>query len=1371
MKKIITILAQVIFVINITAQLQNPVQVNTILTPPYSPFFSDLYKPGGKGLIVSLVFKDFTEPSWDVKLRIRIEGNAGLTLVTNPDIAYTPITIYPGVPFTIDGDDWSQYLEYNSLKVESGDASVLKTRGVLPEGLYTFCVEALDARSGKLLSNNACASGQFLLGGIPQVISPKGNYILPNIPQNIIFQWIMTAPPLNPAATEYKLFVYEVTTEGIAPEVAIKSDNALKIYESEPSPNLQLNYDASATNLELGKKYVYRVKVQDKNGESLFRNDGFSEPGWFMYGYPTGGKVELSKPEPNYQFSPKDQQLFKWTVADNKAAPSQPLSYYLKVVKIEPNDTNNLDEAIKTKEIAYEETTRASTSNNGWETLVKEPFEQEKLFAWKIEAFSGEQKVAESKVQKFKGRPFLEKFMAGEHEVVVLSTEGNDITNLTGKGQIKLDKNGDKKVEIDFKNIKLKKLSENQYVLESGELYKELTDVDKIELKGKDEGVKSAFFAPNAVKLDKNLLKLRGNMEVPLDIVLDGDAAKITANNTWVDYNTFRITGGVKVSGKFDLMEPLNFSILLDTNTNMVIGNTGYDLYYYGSIGLPESSQNIDGKRITLPFINLKELSYFELDSEKDRLIIPPYRPIPNINLLVYPKRFVIDFSDKKSPANFPKDWKGAYIPNFDIVSKTDFDAQKRITFVEESKESYDLASNTQFKNHFMATGLFFNYKKEFNPATKTNFNTFAAKPTLFEAAVENGVVKSGIFTATIDIPLLSSTRNYKVFSKINTEGFVDGILDEKLEGEKIIFSEKSEESKGIFTIKRAKFSDANCLDMTVDMQIPSLKVSANNLSGFKIFGNSQIGFNKPNGEIVFEKELKGLLYNIVDVNLPSMGVAYMSDKYLYYMKGALNISDDFSGPDGTPLTNNFFGSIDVDSKLAIQNDFTNKPVVPITAEVINTKPEKMRSVFKLAVDLTSPLTSMKGDLELRQNDPDFGTVFFGNLSGRIKSPADMKMDASMILGRHNDGTKYWFLELGVSEIVTKESKEKKKKKDKAKDKKPMVPGIVDIQGIEGKLYANMSAVVDPTTKAITMKVDKSVKYGAGLYLQLTDAAKEGMIMCADVGVEMKVKDGDFEMAMQAEAIFLNLTEDLVAEALDLKGADVPQANQNIQMTGPNKIGKITSNKPSILQAVAYASFSTKTGELYINGKVTATEPYMCIENGNIDCKFSLDDFYVKIAEPNRMAKLRPLCMGLETRGYLHISPRRYAAGIGHSYRFELSGGTSIEEWGITIVSIEAGVKFGYNIEGEAIVFVNKDGEDYIVELEKLRILVEGDASAYIKGSVLGFGVKLSVGAFMRGELILVLMKKEKSFEGKLAAGVEVMGEEFSIDLKAKISI
>lgn len=1129
-KSLFILIFQLLFAQYSFAQVQNPVQINTILTPPYSPFFSDLYKPGGKGLIVSLVFKDFTEPSWDIKLRIRIEGNSGLTLVTNPDIAYNPITIYPGVPLSIDGDDWSQYLEYNNLKVESGDASVLKTRGVLPEGLYTFCVEALDARSGKLLSNNACASGQFLLGGIPQVITPKGNYILPSIPQNIIFQWIMTAPPLNPATTEYKLLVYEITTEGVAPEVAIKSDNALKVYESEPSPNLQLTYDASATNLELGKKYVYQVKVQDKNGEALFRNNGFSEPGWFMYGYPTGGKVELTKPEPNYQFSPKDQQLFKWTVADNKATPSQPISYYLKVVKIEPNDTNNLDEAFKTKEIVYEETTRGSTSNTGWETLVKEEFEKEKWFLWKVDAFSGEQKIAESKVQKFKGKPLLEKFMAGDHEVVVLNTQNNNLNKLTGKGQVKLDKDGNKKVEVDFKDIKIKKLAENVFVLESGELYKEISDIDKIEIKNKDQAKGSAFFTPNAVKLDKNLLRLRGTMEVPLDIVLDGDAAKITSNNTWVDYNTFRITGGVKVSGKYDLMEPMNFTILLDTNTTMIMGNTGYDLYYYGSIGLPESSQNAEGKRIVLPFVNLKELTYLELDSEIDRLIIPPYRPIPNTNLLVYPKRFVIDFSDKKSPANFPKDWKGAYIPKFDLVFKPDFDVQKRITFNDELKESFDLSENTGMQNHFKSTGLFFNYKKDIDPFTKVKFNAFSAKPGLFEVNIENGVVKSGIFNASIDIPILSDTKKYKVFSKINNEGFIDGILEEKLEGKKIIFSEKAPESKGEFTIKRAKFSDANCIDLAVDVAVPALRIAVNNQSGFKIFGNHQIGFEKPNGECDFEKEMVGVANGVIEVNIGGIGAAFMNGKYLYYMKGALNISDDFSGPAGEPLSNNFYGSIEVNSNLDIQTDYVNKPKVPISSAVLNTPPDKVKSVDKLDVELNTPVASMAGTLEVKKNDPEWGTVFTGTLTGFVYAPTKIKAGSSMIVGKASDGTKYWFFEAF------------------AKDDGigyPIVPGVINAVGIEGKIYGNMSAQVDKKTKAISMKIDKKVKFGGALYMQLIDAASNGVNVKADVGLEMKYVEGDFQLAMQAEGTFINLNGRSVVPA-DVAAVAAPITQQAV---------------------------------------------------------------------------------------------------------------------------------------------------------------------------------------------------------------------------------
>ncbi|MFN0048333.1 MAG: hypothetical protein ACKVOU_04345, partial [Cytophagales bacterium] len=232
-----------------------------------------------------------------------------------------------------------------------------------------------------------------------------------------------------------------------------------------------------------------------------------------------------------------------------------------------------------------------------------------------------------------------------------------------------------------------------------------------------------------------------------------------------------------------------------------------------------------------------------------------------------------------------------------------------------------------------------------------------------------------------------------------------------------------------------------------------------------------------------------------------------------------------------------------------------------------------------------------------------------------------------------------------------------------------------------------------------------------------------------------------------------------------------PQATQNIKMSGPSKIGKITTNSTSILQAIAYASFSTKTGELYINGQVTATKPLMCIDNGTFSCKFSKDDFYIKVAEPDKMASLRPLCMALDTKGYFHVSPRRYAAGISKSYRFALEGGFSEEELGITIISISAGVKFGYLIEGEGILVITKSGNENYVELEKLRIKVEGDASAYISGKVFGVGGKVSMGVYMGGELILILTRSEKSFEGKMYAGFEFLGEDFDIDFEAKLEI
>ncbi|MEY3416479.1 MAG: hypothetical protein RL060_590, partial [Bacteroidota bacterium] len=1086
-----------------------PVQGFASLTPPYSPYLSELYETGSAKFSASLTFKDLSETSVDVRFKLIITRDNQEVMVTKDNFfPLNRVSLTAGVPYRVAGEDWAEYFNTNNLVIAASDRQSIVDKGILPEGFYTFSIVVLDFNSGKELSNPIAISGNFLLGGIPQLIAPKANYMVPYAPQNIIFQWVMTAPPLFPENTEYVFTMYELTNPGVAPEVAVQNGNVVKIFESEPTARSMFVYDASAPSLEIGKKYVYYVKVQDKTGKSVFRNEGLSEPYWFVYGFPEGGKIPLTTPEDKYQYNLSDKQLFDWEVIDNKAIPTQPVSYYLKVVKLRSED-QDLTEALKLNEAVYEETSKASTSNSGFSTIVKPSFERDKWFAWEVKAYSGDQMVARSEVRKFKGAPLLDKFTVGNHEVIVVSTSNTDLTNLSGVGIVKLDAKGTTTAEIDFKNIHIVKKG-NLFQLESGTLYKDIVNGTPIEIQPINKALKPVTYTPTAVKLDKTALYLRSDLRIPIDMVLDEDDPKIVIKDKWVNYNSYYLRGGIKIGGDFDLMEPLNFKITLDTLSSLVIGGAGYQLFYYGHVALPENTKNIDGKRIQVPFKNLERLNYFELNDEAMSLNFESYRPVSNIDQTVKPHKIVFDFSEKESPGSFDNDWKGCFVSSYTLNHQPKLDKTSgRVTFSEEYNKEVDLNVYANLKNWFTGLGLQYVSEEDFSNSFKTKFNTFPCTPAVFKFEVENSLVKEGEFRGRIKIPVVSDSRDYEVYSKINNDGFIDGFLADDLSNQKIYFSKDALESKAELTIKRCVFADNDHFDMTVDIAVPYIKVKVDNVPAFKAYGDYQIGFGKRNGIAEFSEQVVGKYDNLFDLVFENFGTAFQGGRYVYYAATTINMSQDVTSPTDGPVKVNIFGTQATDESLGIKNDYTAAPVVAIPVAVTTAPPAQVPLVDSIAFKLECCIAKLEGKIGIKKNDPEWGTCFTGKIKGFVYAPSEIVCGSTIIIGRTPAKLDYWFFDLFMYDQgigVT------------------LVPALVNIVGLEGRMFRHMSAKIDKSGKKAEIKIDPSVNYGAGLYAQLIDLPTNGQNIKADIGIEMKVLDGDFQMAIKGQATVLNLT-------------------------------------------------------------------------------------------------------------------------------------------------------------------------------------------------------------------------------------------------------
>src|ERR1035437_3690870 len=259
--------------LRLSGQQRNPATVNVNIMPPYSVFLTDYISAGSNKLSVSVVFNDFNEPSWNVYLKIKIESS-NLIIKSRADfIPSTPITLTPGVPVQLSGDQLYQYFDFNNIEVSGMSKADLSSNGKLIEGNYTFCFEVYDYKKHTLISNQGCAIANIRLNDPPRLVLPEDNSVIPVNSQNINFQWQLIN--INPANTQYQLVVYELPDYKVDASVAVQNNQARIIFQSQLLDNPLFLYDISSPLLTRGKKYAWRVQAININKRDEYKNHGY----------------------------------------------------------------------------------------------------------------------------------------------------------------------------------------------------------------------------------------------------------------------------------------------------------------------------------------------------------------------------------------------------------------------------------------------------------------------------------------------------------------------------------------------------------------------------------------------------------------------------------------------------------------------------------------------------------------------------------------------------------------------------------------------------------------------------------------------------------------------------------------------------------------------------------------------------------------------------------------------------------------------------------------------------------------------------------------------------------------------------------------
>ncbi len=279
----------VLFFVNNTVSAQQ-VRIQVILNPPYTPYVANYLSLQNAGL---LTLQNTTNTVLQVKLKGRIDDGSG-TYVKTKD-GYRPlnaITLLPNQTKTLLG---SELAFFNRTNTETNAPTALQNSiikdGILPEGNYTFCIQAIDFATDAPLSAIApsgCVNFQIGYLSPPNITAPQCGNPVTTLP--FAFQWTRPTGNLIGSNLQYDLFIVKMTS-GQNPNEVIRGAVTSNIGNPVVKRNLIVPtylYLPIDPPLEFGVTYAWAVVAKDKNNKLFFENSGLTEVCTFTYNYKIG---------------------------------------------------------------------------------------------------------------------------------------------------------------------------------------------------------------------------------------------------------------------------------------------------------------------------------------------------------------------------------------------------------------------------------------------------------------------------------------------------------------------------------------------------------------------------------------------------------------------------------------------------------------------------------------------------------------------------------------------------------------------------------------------------------------------------------------------------------------------------------------------------------------------------------------------------------------------------------------------------------------------------------------------------------------------------------------------------------------------------
>ncbi|MEQ8715164.1 MAG: hypothetical protein RIC80_19240, partial [Cyclobacteriaceae bacterium] len=1003
----VTLILSVVSGLTVFSQQRDPVQANLVLLPPYTTEYNSYVSPASNKMRAILTLLDFSEPSVDVRFSVAIEGPDYKMQTKETYIPNQPLSMTPGVPLIIEGSQWVPYFETSNLDFFGISREQFIRDGRFTEGMYTFSIIVREYRSGKEISQVARSVTWLKLNDQPTLQSPKmGDVIAISGPQNIFFQWQINSPSSSgiPFMPAYKLFLYELINQDVDPIYALENGQTILVYESPEQMTNSLNYNLSNPTLDIGKKYMWRVQAIDPSGQNIFRDNGFSPNGWFYFGYPTNGEITAVTPEEGFGFNKSDPQFLTFTAPDNTIR-NQRFDYRVKVVEIDDPEAD-LQSALDLPTAWVQQQTPPTSSTSDYTFEVKQPFKKEQYYAWQVKAFTGQQEIAKSEPQWFKGPPLLDEFRAGVHRVMVTEIVDPDLQNLSGKGRVKIHETDTDSTltEVEFEGLRLEEVA-GLMVLKSGEINSEIKEDIEFELSPRNDLNSNIYFYPKGIRLNKKELSIRGMSKYPFPHPVNGgsEAPMLETEEGWVNFDRYKPYGELSLGTEVTvaLLEPFGYELKFAESSQIQLFYDEYNLQLDGMLMLGDKIPSVDGSVVGVPFRRAEQLYYMQ---EQQVLMDHDIQIIPSTSATFNSLDYVIDLSEKESPRKITaKDWKGVYFNEFSMVLYPDLDQNGQLLLDEKWELDVNQNASRNTKAWVDGLGLQFEWEEDLRGEEIALFNSFPAKLDEVKVAVENSALKSAYFEGSIVVQAIDPTRDIPFIVPADQEGFKPGYLTESLDNSTFAFNPYGGENKVEVKIKRAVFKDNDHLSLTSDFYIPKFDLTISNISDFNLYGDYSIGFSKRNGAADVPSRPRGT-YDGQSFSLIEIGASLVYGSYVFSYNTEVNMGHGFDTPTLSfhSITPAEGGAADA----SLQD--RGRPEIYVPQPPMDHNPKELL-VDELRITYENDQVYFTAGVALKKGHPTYGTHYTGQLEGELKIPAKLALGGNIMYG--NDPHEFFYLD------------------------------------------------------------------------------------------------------------------------------------------------------------------------------------------------------------------------------------------------------------------------------------------------------------------------------------------------------------------------